>query len=519
MGAGYARGVGPDLEPAPEGPEFLSPGSPVRPRRVSSARSSAVPKARTGLEDLLAASEGGAVADGMVATRRGRSGGGGDDGGGGAEASSSGVVFAPPLLTPARLEEARTLAGSERTWAEAERLLAAMVGSVAAGEEEVRVKEAAVGVYGDVLVSLGRAEELALLLERLRPFFEAVSKAKTAKLVRHIIDQVSRIPGTNALQIRLCIEVVAWCREEKRTFLRQRVESRLSGLYIDTKEYAAALALVETLLREVKRLDDKLLLLEVHLTEARVHSALRDQPRAKAALAAARTAANAIYVPPVLQGTIDLQSGTLHADEHDYKTAYSYFFEALEQLSALDDPRAPACLKYMLLCKIMQNEGGDVPGIVNSKIGMKYASNDGVEAMREVAAAHLKRDLKLLEEIVSRASALLVDDAVVGVHLAELRSDLMEQNLSRLIEPYSTVEISHLASLINLPQKVVETKLSQMILDKKLAGVLDQGTGWLIVFEDDDDAKGKAYPKVLNIISSMGNVVDALYARGSKLHA
>jgi len=136
-----------------------------------------------------------------------------------------------------------------------------------------------------------------------------------------------------------------------------------------------------------------------------------------------------------------------------------------------------------------------------------------------VAAAHLKRDLKLLEEVVSRSSALLSDDAVVGVHLAELRSDLMEQNLSRLIEPYSTVEITHLASLINLPEKVVEAKLSQMILDKKLAGVLDQGTGWLIVFEDDDDAKGKAYPKVLNIIASMGNVVDALYARGSKLHA
>ena len=58
----------------------------------------------------------------------------------------------------------------------------------------------------------------------------------------------------------------------------------------------------------------------------------------------------------------------------------------------------------------------------------------------------------------------LVDDAVVHVHLSRLYDTLLEQNLCRLIEPYSRVEIEHLASLIKLPTHAVLTKLSQVRL-------------------------------------------------------
>lgn len=382
--------------------------------------------------------------------------------------------------------------------------------------EALRIKEQTISKLSDLLTQEKKAEELRSLLTQLRPFFSLIPKAKTAKIVRGIIDAVAKIPGTSDLQISLCKEMVEWTRSEKRTFLRQRVEAKLAALLMESKEYSEALNLLSSLIKEVRRLDDKLLLVDIDLLESKLHFSLRNLPKAKAALTAARTAANAIYVPPAQQGTIDLQSGILHAEEKDYKTAYSYFFEAFEAFNALEDPRAVFSLKYMLLCKIMVHQADDVAGIISSKAGLNYLGPD-LDAMKAVADAHSKRSLKFFETALRDYKAQLEEDPIVHRHLSSLYGTLMEQNLCRLIEPYSRVEIAHIADMIELPFDHVEKKLSQMILDKKFAGTLDQGAGCLIIF--DDPKTDAIYPATLETMSNIGKVVDSLYIRSARIMA
>lgn len=339
------------------------------------------------------------------------------------------------------------------------------------------------------------------------------------------------------------------------------------ALLYEAGKYVPSLELAAQLLRHLKKTDDKSFLVEVLLLESKSYHALSNLPKAKASLTSARTTANGIYVPPKTQAALDLQSGILYAaDEKDFKTAYSYFYEAFEAFDSginaedfessilrggkagigTDVVRSPStgsatsgsatgkavvALKYMLLAKVMLNAADDVNSITTGKLALRYAGLRDIEAMKAIAAASSKRSLADFQKALDQYHAELIRDPIINSHLNSLYDQMLEQNLIRIIEPFSRVQVSHIASLINLPRPVVEKKLSQMILDQSIHAILDQvrvtagggssksqepaAGGVLVTF--DDKSTDQTYEAVLETIASMSKVVDALYQKAKRL--
>lgn len=77
-------------------------------------------------------------------------------------------------------------------------------------------------------------------------------------------------------------------------------------------------------------------------------------------------------------------SGLIAADEKDYNTAYSYFYETFEGYRSLNDPQAGTAFKFMLFSKIMNKQSDDALNLIYSAVALKYQGRE-VEAMKEVA--------------------------------------------------------------------------------------------------------------------------------------
>ena len=129
-----------------------------------------------------------------------------------------------------------------------------------------------------------------------------------ANLVRQLLDLFTTIPNTVDIQISITKQCIEWAISERRGFLRQDLETRLVSLHMSKQAYYDALKLINNLLKELKRLDDKLVLVEVQLLESRVYHALGNIPKGRAALTSARTSAASVYTPPLLQAGLDMQS-------------------------------------------------------------------------------------------------------------------------------------------------------------------------------------------------------------------
>ena len=129
-------------------------------------------------------------------------------------------------------------------------------------DEAVKAKETATYRLAGIYKEKGLVDELIQLQKDLLPLFIDIPKSKTAKIIRTLFDLTTKIEGRNHALVDLCKYIIEWCEKESRSFLRMRIENKLAELYFKLERFHDSLTLLNKLLYELKKKEDKMLLVE-----------------------------------------------------------------------------------------------------------------------------------------------------------------------------------------------------------------------------------------------------------------
>ena len=354
--------------------------------------------------------------------------------------------------------------------------------------------------------------------KNLREYFKLISDIKEikntnntflVKLTDKLIGKLKKRKDLLNDIVKVCEEITKFCDQTNNISMKSKIQTRLAEIYYIHEHYAKALEICNKVIFDLKRYEDNLGLIQLLLLESKIHYATNGISKAKATLTSVKTLITKVYVEPKLQANIDMHAGILAAHEKDFNLAYSYFYEAFDAYNIPNQKRKNKGLRafqLMILSKIVGDHLEEVNNIVLSKQGKDYLGKE-VDALRSIETAIREKSIKLLKENIEKNKEYFTDP-VIRYHISNLHNDLLEKNLIKIIKPYSVVEIDFVAKTIGLSYDDVLNKLRQMILDKKINGILDQGNGSLIIYEP--ETSNPYLDKSIETFKNLEKVVEAL---------
>ncbi|EDO08418.1 PCI domain family protein [Babesia bovis T2Bo] len=498
------------------------------------------------------------------------------------------------------------------------------------------------------LIETGHIDAMLGALVRNELFFAVLPQAKTAKMVRSVLERLSQVVKDLDVLYRVFGLYRSWCANMKRTFLGYRLDLKICILLLLRRNYSAAIMSLEKLQQDVKNIEDKPLLLDIHLTQAKAYLLVRNLVRTKIALSNAKNVAININTPTYVSAEIDLLSGLLYLCESDYRTAYTYFFEAyegfhmavggthsvlfpnlarlqkrakvledictasteptlvkdaplplmvgdpeiyschstisdisavfftfynlseykstsgtvveesmspnvdpvashyiqfysmlntnagletpmpekpsfedgadpvpVETLARADERKLVQALKYLLLTIVITGRNAELIPLLSAKNKQKFTNHVEIRMIQRISECYKNSSLVDFEKILDEYKQVILMDPILQQEIHRLYDALLERNITRILKPYSIVQISFLSHKLSLPQDKVEKKLAEMILDGKLRGTIDQGNANLLLF-DEETVRETFYEDVNHTISKLMSVIDTLYKKAQR---
>jgi len=182
----------------------------------------------------------------------------------------------------------------------------------------------------------------------------------------------------------------------------------------------------------------------------------------------------AVIEDPRVIGIIKESGGRMYMAEKNWDKALKDFYEAFLSLVECGAGNANHMLKYTVFSAMLANSEIDHLGTLEAKV---YATDPMIIAMSDLKKAAAANDIKDLVRVMSDKNVNLLGDPLFRQYKDDLLRNSYLHALVSLCMPYKSVRLAYLASELQVSEQEIRSLLSELILEDRITGQIDQVKG------------------------------------------
>ncbi|KAF9132093.1 hypothetical protein BGW39_000812 [Mortierella sp. 14UC] len=323
---------------------------------------------------------------------------------------------------------------------------------------------------------MGNYDKTLEYYNQLLPYTKAaVTRNYSEKSINNILDFISSSSDMVFME-KFYQTTLNSLKESNNDRLLVKTNLKLAKLWLDRKEFGRLSKILRQLHASCQAddgTDDQRKgthLLEIFALEIQMYTETKNGKKLKALYQQCLSVKSAIPHPRIM-GVIRECGGKMHMIEKEWDQAQTDFFESFRNYDEAGSFQRIQVLKYLVLANMLM-ESKINP--FDSQETKPYKNDKQIVAMTNLVSAYQRRDIREFEKILRENRTTIMDDPFIRAYIDDVLKNIRTQVLIRLIKPYTRIEISFISRQLNIPAQDVEDLLVGLILDKKIAGHIDQ---------------------------------------------
>ena len=256
-------------------------------------------------------------------------------------------------------------------------------------------------------------------------------------------------------------------------------------------------------------------LLDTLALEIKMCQLLKNNARMKAAYVETQKLTAVINDPKVV-AIIRETGGIIGMSEKKWDAALDDLFESYKNYLEIADARAKTILKYTILASILANSKINLAATLEAKM---YAQDKEIMMINDMRSAFEVNDIDAIQRILNSKDSHILDDPIISMYLEDLMRSIRLKVIIARVKPYKTVSLDHLSRQLNVSREDICGLLSELILEERLKGEIDQLNGFLELSMDSKATEGAAgrHAEMRNWAQSLNQVHSQLMAKLSRV--